>query len=206
MGEIAFSREQDQTSTRDDTGTVQPSDGGESLVQGIKLHLGCGPKIVKGFVNVDLPNNWSKVKPDVEADISKPLPFPDNYADGIYAFHVIEHFWRWEVEDILKDWVRVLKPGGVMILELPCLDKIIAILKFYLESGKPINDRLTVWGLYGDPNYKSIEMSHKWAWSASELIDLLESLGMTAEQKEPKTHIPVRDMRIEAWLSTPIQT
>ena len=35
--------------------------------------------------------------------------------------HVVEHFWRWEVRDVLREWVRVLKPGAPMILECPNL-------------------------------------------------------------------------------------
>lgn len=39
----------------------------------------------------------------------------------ILSVHVIEHFWRWEALDVLREWLRVLKPGGVMILECPNL-------------------------------------------------------------------------------------
>ena len=82
----------------------------------IKLNLGCGAKILpKPYINVDLPNNWADSKPDVEADLTKPLPFPDDYADEVMAIHVIEHFDRWEAPVILRDWVRVLKPGAIFM-------------------------------------------------------------------------------------------
>jgi predicted SAM-dependent methyltransferase len=86
----------------------------------IKLNLGCGDKILPGYINVDVASERAGKKPDVISDIRK-LTFNDNYADEILSVHVIEHFWRWEVSDILKEWIRVLKPGGKLILECPNL-------------------------------------------------------------------------------------
>lgn len=53
--------------------------------------------------------------PDVVCDIRKLGNFPDNFADEILDVHVVKHSWRWEVVEILKEWVRVLKPGGKII-------------------------------------------------------------------------------------------
>ena len=50
-------------------------------------------------------------KPDAICDIRMLDKFCDNYADEIMAVHVVEHFWRWEVVEILREWARVLKPG-----------------------------------------------------------------------------------------------
>ncbi len=83
----------------------------------IKLNLGCGDKILDDYVNVDIASERAGKKPDVISDIRKLDNFPDNYADEIMAIHVVEHFWRWEVVNVLTEWVRVLKPGGKMVLE-----------------------------------------------------------------------------------------
>ncbi|MEM7314169.1 MAG: methyltransferase domain-containing protein [Planctomycetota bacterium] len=45
------------------------------------------------------------------------LPYEDQTFDVITSWHVIEHVTS--VSDTLNDWFRVLKPGGVMILETP---------------------------------------------------------------------------------------
>jgi SAM-dependent methyltransferase len=45
------------------------------------------------------------------------LPFPDQTFDVITSWHVIEHVTS--VSETLEEWFRVLKPGGVMILETP---------------------------------------------------------------------------------------
>jgi predicted SAM-dependent methyltransferase len=56
----------------------------------IKLNLGCGDKILPGYINVDVASERKGKKPDVISDIRK-LTFDDNYADEILSVHVIEH-------------------------------------------------------------------------------------------------------------------
>ena len=45
------------------------------------------------------------------------LPYPDQTFDMLTSWHVIEHVAN--VSEVLEDWYRVLKPGGVMVLETP---------------------------------------------------------------------------------------
>lgn len=162
----------------------------------VRLNLGCGDKILPGYVNVDLAGNWSGKMPDVVADITSTLPFDDNFADEVHAYHVLEHLTRWKVEDCLKEWVRVLKPGGMLVLEMPCLDKIMQIYAHYAQRGEVPPPRLTIWALYGDPGYRVPAMMHQWCYSMQELTDVLSSIGMVNIRSEkPQTHIEIRDMR-----------
>ena len=163
----------------------------------ILINLGAGDRHLNGFINVDMADNWCKKSPDVAADISKTLPFPDEYADEIHAYHVVEHFYRYHIDDILIDWIRVLKPGGKMVLEMPCLDKIILLFNHYVERKKAPDTRMTLWGLYGDPTYHNSAMCHRWCYSGAELRWMLEQKGLTVEFGKPQTHQPMRDMRVE---------
>lgn len=72
----------------------------------IRLNLGSGPQRYSGFLSVDTVPKWA----DVVHDLTKPLPFPDNSVSELFASHVIEHFPMWQIQDILQDWCRVLKP------------------------------------------------------------------------------------------------
>lgn len=169
------------------------------MAESIKLNLGCGPKHIPGFLNIDLGENWSGKKPDIEADVTQPLPLPDNYADEVHAYHLFEHLNRWEAPGILSDWIRVLKPGGMIVLEMPCLDKIMSIYAHALIEGQTPDPRLTIWGLFGDPRYKNVHMTHKWCYSVAELAAGFKQLGLVdIQHEEPQTHQKLRDMRMTA--------
>lgn len=165
----------------------------------IKLDFGAGGKRRPGFTTVDLGANWSGVEPDVAADVTGPLPFPDDYADEVHAYHLLEHIHRWKAEDTLKEWTRVLKPGGLLVLEMPCFDKIVSIMAHHVIDRTPMNPRMTMWGLYGDPSYKNEAMEHKWCYSWLELEEMLAHVGLRKIKREdPTTHQKHRDMRLTA--------
>jgi SAM-dependent methyltransferase len=169
------------------------------VAESIRINLGCGGKLLPGFVNVDLANNWSSVQPDLVCDVTGQLPFPTDHADEVHSYHVLEHIQRFKAEECLQEWVRVLKPGGLLVLELPCFDKIIRILAHAMIDGTPFDARMTLWGLYGDPRYENEAMMHKWCWQFSELGQTLKQMGMKDIQSErPQTHQPNRDMRFTA--------
>ena len=157
----------------------------------LRLNLGCGQKILPGYVNVDFENKWAKKKPDVECDIRK-LPYEDGTADEILSVHVIEHFYLWEVPDILKEWHRVLRPGGKLILECPCLNKVL----FFLAQKELVLSH-TLFALYGDPQYGDPAMVHKWCYSKEHLADWVKASGFKdVAVGEAQFHKPERDMRV----------
>lgn len=131
------------------------------------------------------------------ADISQRLPFPDHYADEIHAIHVVEHFNRGKVVEILKEWKRVLKPGGKLAIEVPCLNK---IAKWLNEPHPDPRDqqRLTLIGLYGDW-WEGGAMLHQWCYSAEEMMAVLQEVGFEKiNVLDPIYHQPLRDMRVVA--------
>lgn len=156
--------------------------------EAVKLHLGCGKRQLEGWLNCDLHDS------DMDMDIRK-LPFDDDIVDEIMAIHVCEHFYVHDILNVLKEWRRVLKPGGQIAIELPCLDKVIA----HFINGSPAN--MTLWPLYGDPHtHKDGEPAlHKWCWSLAAFRMLLEQAGFTDIVEEmPHYHQPTRDMRFVA--------
>ena len=49
--------------------------------------------------------------------------FPDNVFSEIYASHIVEHFdYKDELISTLKEWWRVLEPGGKIYISVPDLD------------------------------------------------------------------------------------
>lgn len=160
------------------------------MAEALKLNLGCGHRHMPGYVNVDFQDNWAKKKPDVECDI-RTLPYGDNTADEIMAIHVIEHFQLWEVPEILTEWARILKPGGRLILECPCLNKVL----FFLGQKELVLTH-TLFALYGDPQYRKPEMVHKWCYSREHLSALMQRDFKTVTVEAAQFHKPERDMRV----------
>jgi ubiquinone/menaquinone biosynthesis C-methylase UbiE len=131
----------------------------------MKLHLGCGNDYLKGWVNVDL---YAK-EADIIADVLH-LPFEDNSADAILAQHVIEHFHYYNSFKLFKEWYRVLKPGGWLIVECPDLKK---VTKAFLEKTIPFDAMYVC--LYGEP-WKPGQ-THYYAWFTEQLIWALKGVG-----------------------------
>jgi predicted SAM-dependent methyltransferase len=77
----------------------------------IKLHFCCGKNKFDGWDNYD-----------IDVDITKPLLFENDYADFIYCEHGLEHVEIYDGINFIKECYRILKPGGVMRLAVPCVD------------------------------------------------------------------------------------
>lgn len=155
------------------------------MERSIRLHLGSGRHYWPSFSNCDSEGRCDKV-----TDVTK-LDYPDNSVDEIYAIHLFEHISRLDAETTLREWRRVLKPGGKLVLELPCLDKMAQMI----VDGEE-NIRLTLLGIFGDPREKSKAMLHQWAYTKKEISDLFYHCGFACEVLEPVFHIAKRDMRI----------
>lgn len=79
----------------------------------VKLNLGCGRDIKKGYINVDKLEN-----PDVKHDLDVyPFPFKKNSVDFILASHILEHLK--EPLDFLEESQRILKRRGKMKIRVP---------------------------------------------------------------------------------------
>jgi predicted SAM-dependent methyltransferase len=95
-------------------------------VSGLKINLGSGNKPLPGFVNVDALPDAPGV--DVVADISERIPLDDGCAELVYASHLIEHFPHSKSLYMLREWRRLLQPGGRLMIATPNLDAIAQIL------------------------------------------------------------------------------
>jgi len=93
------------------------------------LHIGCGNVILpKPFENLDT----RQLEGVDHVSEAFPLPFEDNTFDLVYSSHVLEHFEKINTQAIVNEWVRILKPGGMIRLSVPSLENLI---KIYEVSG-----------------------------------------------------------------------
>lgn len=85
----------------------------------MRLHIGCGKRKLSGYTNIDAD---SAQHPDIVA-MAHAIPLDDGCAEEILAVHLFEHFYRWECDEVLAEWARLLKSGGRLVMELPDLVK-----------------------------------------------------------------------------------
>lgn len=84
------------------------------------LHIAPEPCFIKsfesqhgdGYLTADIESPLAKVKMDIHQ-----IPFEANYFDVVLCNHVLEHV-RDDIQ-VMKEFYRVLKPGGWAILQIP---------------------------------------------------------------------------------------
>jgi predicted SAM-dependent methyltransferase len=79
-----------------------------------------GDPIVPSAVRVDLPQPYSHVGSlpvQLGGDATDLKWFRDGVLDYVYSSHVLEDFV--DTEKVLREWLRVLKPGGRLIIFCP---------------------------------------------------------------------------------------
>lgn len=132
----------------------------------MKLHLGCGTKIIKNYINIDIRENLNC---DVVDDIKTLSQFNSSSVDEIYACHVLEHFSRYEYLTVLKRWYEILKKGGVIKLSVPDLEKV------FLQYKNGTSLKKLMGFLYGGQNYE--HNYHYVGFDYNTLKEDLEQIG-----------------------------
>jgi predicted SAM-dependent methyltransferase len=88
-----------------------------------RLHWGCGNITPEGWINSDLHPGPGV---DISGNILDGLPLEDASIDYISSQHALPELKIFEQVNALEELYRVLRPGGVLRLCLPDLDKAIA--------------------------------------------------------------------------------
>jgi predicted SAM-dependent methyltransferase len=144
----------------------------------VRLHVGCGSRILEDYINCDYIAWNPKI---IEYDITKPLSLDNNTVDEILSVHVIEHIPRHFIISIFIEWYRVLKPNGFVAVEWPDLLKVCKEIINNPDCFWSNNDELikrTLRSIYSDfTKYPSLEMVHKWGYSAESMIRLFKTVG-----------------------------
>lgn len=168
----------------------------------VKINVGCGSRVLDGWVNCDIVRDPKAPRdPEILCD-AKSIPLEDGCASTIMAIHVFEHFYRWEIEGVIREWCRLLEPGGLLIIELPDLVKCCQNYLSGVKRGGKDPDQIARWGIYGDPRTGNPYMCHPWGYSPEEVILLLKANGFAMAIEKTTQFHPAgrshRDMRIEA--------
>jgi len=115
----------------------------------VRFNLGSGKVKSKRFINIDFSPEHD---PDVRCDVRdlKPVVMEHGQADEIVASHVLEHINRKDVPSTVKNWIKALKPGGKLRIEVP--DAVWAMEQFIEadKNGSQAKKNLSEWFVFGE--------------------------------------------------------
>lgn len=186
--------------------TKKPMQNTDQAQQGpLRLHLGCGPDRREGWVNVDVN---PKFNPDLVAHAHDLPMLPDSSCSDIESCHLFEHLTLTQARAALREWRRLIMPGGQLHLELPNLERCLALV------GTEMNGfDLGMISLFGYPpeiDEQGEPQLHKWGWTPETLAEELYKAGFQNVEQVPitQTHRPAakfdRDMRLVATVAAPV--
>lgn len=134
-----------------------------------KIQFGCGGNKLEGWENYD-----------AEVNIARPLPFSGAAIDFVFAEHVIEHVTHREAWNFLAECYRILKPGGVLRIAIPDVERIWS--HFTPEYGAAVKSGCT----RHDAVLAAVfNHGHQAAWTEGLLVTAMESVGFTIESFPP---------------------
>jgi SAM-dependent methyltransferase len=101
-------------------------------------NLGSGSRSAFRYLDSSRPpENWQEIRVDLDPD-SRPDFIAsltdlsgcaaDGVADAVFSSHAIEHVNDHEVETVFSEIVRILKPGGFLVLSTPDLGQVMRAL------------------------------------------------------------------------------
>lgn len=168
------------------------------------LEIGPGKKRIRGFETVNVVKTPTT---DHVAD-ARTLPFADASFDLIYASHIIEHLPWYQTDDALREWARVLKPGGSLEVWTVDAYKVARLLVAYEDTGEKVKpDDWTRHGVdrdpylwcagrvfaYGNGEGDSSPNWHRALFTPKHLMACFERAGFTGIRRMTRAEVRGRD-------------
>ena len=137
------------------------------------LHLGCGPRKIEGWANVDLYGFGN-----ITWDLRKPLPVKPRSIQFIYSEHFIEHIPRDAALKLMKNCRNLLTSDGVIRLSTPSLRRLAEdyVARKFPELPKETWNPTTLCSMV---NEGMRSWGHQYLYDEEELALLLSQAGFS---------------------------
>lgn len=143
----------------------------------VKLNLGCGGQAMGGFINHDIAQDG--------VDLCDLGIYEDESVDEVQCRHALEHVGRDEVVPALREWHRVLKVGGKVLVSCPdiiaCMNKFLGYKDENRWGNGSINE--TIWG-----DQSTQYEFHLTGFSMERLVRVLEEAGFEVTSTKNTKH------------------
>lgn len=131
----------------------------------MRLDIGCGRSPLPNCTTVDL--YWAA---DIHATMWD-IPLPAECAEFINCSQALEHVGKYDVVPTLREWKRLLKPGGTINLEVPDL---IWCCKNFISAPGPGRSLEVIFGYQGEPGEV-----HQTGFTEQMMRDYCQEVGLT---------------------------
>lgn len=166
----------------------------------MKLHLGCGPNIKEGFINIDLGGSQFGTTGEgqtqrINHDLSRGLPILDLFGKPIkdikkvISCHFFEHIMDDQALSLMRDCFNKMTSGGVFRIAVP---NFTTMVKAYIEKDWGFFDVLDLDSIsspktrtlldimtYGLYQYVGGKAEHKSLWDVEKTIKYLTYIGFS---------------------------
>lgn len=166
----------------------------ETLSSQVLLHVGCGAYDPHQLPQIFQHPQWKQIRldidphvnPDIIGSITDMKSVFDESVDAIYSSHNLEHIYAHQVPQALGEFLRVLKPGGFVIITLPDLQKVAESVAqgnleetLYLSPAGPITPLDILYGLRSAIKEGQESMAHRTGFTAKTLRKKMENAGFS---------------------------
>ncbi|MEO6291488.1 MAG: methyltransferase domain-containing protein [Burkholderiaceae bacterium] len=152
------------------------------------LHVGCGSLTLQQAPSYFHGPDWHEirydidpaVKPDVVGSMLDMSAIDSASVDAVYSSHNLEHVFPHEVDAVLGEFRRVLRPNGICVVTVPDLQAVSALIAqdqlediAYISGGGPITPLDIVYGHGPELTSGRHYMAHKTGFTGKTLASAL---------------------------------
>jgi len=156
------------------------------------LNVGCGYPLRQKLHRHFHGPEWRELRldldpavhPDIVCSITDMRPVAGDTVDAIWSSHNLEHLQRHEVPQALAEFIRVLKPHGLLLLTLPDLQQVAQLVvedrledQAYHSSSGPITPLDMIFGHTASLAHGNLFMAHRTGFTARTLNKALVEAG-----------------------------
>ena len=156
------------------------------------LNVGCGYPLRQRLHRHFHGPEWREIRldldpavqPDIVCSITEMSPVAADSVDAIWSSHNLEHLQRHEVPLALAEFIRVLKPHGLLLLTLPDLRQVAQFVaedrledQAYMSLSGPITPLDMIFGHTASLAHGNPFMAHRTGFTARTLHKVLTEAG-----------------------------
>lgn len=156
------------------------------------LHVGCGRSRQQDTTAAFNQPGWRELRfdidpaasPDIVGTMTDMSALADGSMDAVFSSHNLEHLYVHEVPVAAREFLRVLKPGGFVVLACPDLQSVCALVAqdkllepAYQSAAGPIAPLDILYGFRPDMARGNLFMAHRCGFTRSVLLNLFRECG-----------------------------